>query len=107
MRELTDETFHHEIVVGGAAAILEFWAEWCPYSRLLRPKLERLAERYGDRLLLARVDAEQHRGIVEAVGLEYIPALILFHGGQPVRRLYGDRHLGELVAHVERSHILV
>lgn len=107
VRELTDDTFHQAIVAGGAPAIVEFWAEWCPYARLVRPKLERLAARYGDRLLVARGDAERHPGVVEAVGLEYIPALILFRGGQPVRRLYGDRHLGELVAHVERSRILV
>jgi thioredoxin 1 len=107
MRELTEETFLREIVADGVPAIVEFWAEWCPYSRLVRPKLERLAARYGDRLLLARVDAERHPGIVKAVGLEYLPALILFRGGRPVRRLYGDRHLAELVAHVERSRILV
>jgi thioredoxin 1 len=107
MRELTEETFQHEIVAGDGAAIVDFWAEWCPYTRLVRPKLERLAERYGARLLLARVDADRYPCIVKAVGLEYIPALVLFRGGQPVRRLYGDRHLGELVAHVERSRILV
>jgi len=94
MRELSEDTF-------------KFWARWCPYSRLVRPKLERLAELYGNRLLLARVDAERHPGIVAAVGLEYIPALVLFRGGRPVRRLYGDRHFGELVALVERSRILV
>jgi thioredoxin 1 len=106
MRELTEEAFHHEIVAGGAAAIVEFWAAWCPYARLLRPKLERLAERYGDRLLLARVDADRHPGIAQMIGVEYLPALVLFRGGQPVRQLYGDRHFGELVAHVDRARIL-
>ena len=107
MRDLTEDAFHREIVVGRAAAIVEFWAPWCPFSRLVRPKLARLAARYGNRLMVARVDVERHPAIVQAVGVEYIPALVLFRGGRPVRRLYGDRQVAELVARVERSHLLV
>jgi thioredoxin 1 len=104
--ELTEELFQREIVTEGVAAVVEFWAPWCPYSRLARPKLERLRQRYGERLRIGRVDADRHPALVAALGLEYIPALVLFRGGRPLRRLYGDRHLGELVAHLERSRIL-
>jgi thioredoxin 1 len=98
--------FQREVVEGGAAALVEFWAGWCPYSRLLPPKLERLRERCGDRLLLARVDAERHPELVAALGLRYLPALVLFRDGEPRRRLYGDRHLGELLAHLQGLRIL-
>jgi thioredoxin 1 len=106
MRELTDSTLQREIVEAGAAALVGVGAGWCPYSRLVRPKLERLRERYGERLLVRGIDVELHPSVVESLGLEYVPAIVLFRGGRPVRRLYGDRHLGEIVAHLERSRIL-
>jgi thioredoxin 1 len=104
--ELTDEAFHREIVGAGQAAVVEFWAGWCPYSRLLRPKLERLHELYGDRLLVRRLEVDRHPAAAASIGLEYIPALVFFRGGRAVRRLYGDRHLAELVARVERFRTL-
>lgn len=103
MIQLTEESFHREILAHGGPALVEFRAGWCPYSLLIGPKLERLAERYGDRLRIGRADVERTPGVAREVGLEYVPALVLFRAGRPVRRLYGDRALGELVARVERS----
>ena len=106
MNEWSEERFRREVVEDGAPALVEFWAEWCAYSRLLPPKLAQLEERYGERLSTGRIDVERYPALVRSLGLRYIPALVLFDAGVRVRTIYGDRHLGELVAYVERSHIL-
>ncbi len=71
-------------------SLIEFWTEWCPYSLLVRRKIEHLAGVYGERVAVGRIDAEAHPEIADALQVEYIPAILLLDGGQVVQRWYGD-----------------
>lgn len=71
-------------------ALIEFWAQWCPYSLLVKPKMETLAGLYGDRIAVGSIDAEAHSEIADTLQIEYIPAIVLRDGGQVVHRWYGD-----------------
>lgn len=82
-------------------AIVEFWADGCLFSRLLQPKSRRLAARYGDRLLVARCRLDGSEAIVERVGVRYLPAVVLFRAGKPLRKWYGDTPESMLVRAVE------
>jgi thioredoxin-like negative regulator of GroEL len=74
-------------------ALVEFWAQWCPYSLLVKRKMEQLAGLYGDRIAVGRIDAETQSEIADAFQIEYIPAIVLLDGGQVVQRWYGDNPL--------------
>jgi len=71
-------------------ALVEFWAEWCLFSRLLYPKSRRLAGRYGERLLVARCHLDGGEAVIDRIGVRYLPAVMLFRGQKPLRRWYGD-----------------
>lgn len=71
-------------------SLIEFWTEWCPYSLLVKRKIEQLAGVYGDRIAVGRIDADAHPEIAEALEVEYIPAILLLDGGEAVQRWYGD-----------------
>jgi thioredoxin len=71
-------------------SLIEFWAQWCPYSLLVKRKMEKLAGLYGDRIAVGRIDAETHSEIADALQIEYIPAIVLLDGGEVVQRWYGD-----------------
>ncbi len=83
-------------------AIIEFWADWCLFSRLLRSKTQRLAARYGDRLLVARCRLDQHEA-AERIGIRYLPAMVLFREGKLLRKWYGDAPESLFVRGIEKT----
>jgi thioredoxin 1 len=83
-------------------ALIEFWAGWCVFSRLLLPKTEALGRAFGDRALVGRLDAERHEALVRDLGIEFLPAMGFFHGGELVRKWYGDFPIQEAVELLRR-----
>lgn len=89
LREL-DGASLEPALVENRAALVEFWADWCLFSRLLLPKSRWLAACYGTRLLVARCRLDARDPAVERFGIRYLPAVLLFEVGRPRRRWYGD-----------------
>jgi thioredoxin-like negative regulator of GroEL len=101
MLELTAALFDERVARGGAPALIEFWAPWCVYCRLLKPKVEQLGRQFGPALLVGRVDVVAEAALARAQGIEFVPGLAFFDGGRPVRTWYGDidrREVAEFVA---------
>ncbi len=49
----------------GRLVWINFWATWCPPCRTEMPMMQRLHERYGDRVLILGIDFGEERGAVE------------------------------------------
>ncbi|WP_336923073.1 tetratricopeptide repeat protein [Aquipuribacter sp. SD81] len=64
--------------------VIDLWAEWCGPCKQLSPVLERLAEEYGGRWLLAKVDVDANPRIAQAFQAQSIPMVVALLKGQPV-----------------------
>ena len=82
--------------------LAEFWATWCIYSRLLRPKTRRLAEYYENRVLVGRVEAEGNSDVLQALGIEFLPAVVFIERGRAIHKWYGDVPLQAITTVVNR-----
>lgn len=49
----------------GGLVWINFWASWCPPCRTEMPTMQRLAEAYGDRLLILGVNWAEERSTIE------------------------------------------
>lgn len=69
--------------------VIDFWAEWCEPCKQLGPLLERLAQEYNGRFLLAKVDVDANQMLMQQFGIQGIPAVFAVVAGQALPLFQG------------------
>lgn len=89
--EANAENFEREVVERSRQipVLVDFWADWCAPCRMLGPLLEKLAEEYDGRFLLAKVDTERDPELAAAFGVRGIPAVFGLRDGRVVDQFAG------------------
>jgi thioredoxin len=91
MLNLTDENFEQEIQNADKPVVVDFWAEWCTPCFILTPILEKLANEFEGKFILAKVNLAEARVVAQKYGIERIPMVVLFNGGKPISGFIGAR----------------
>ena len=66
--------------------IVDFWAPWCKPCDAIEPHLLGLADAWGDRVRLVRVNVDEEAGLSARYGVLSLPTVILFAEGDRPRR---------------------
>ena len=93
---VTDETFNQEVLKSGTPTLVDFWAVWCGPCRMVAPVVDEIAREQGGKLKVMKLDVDENQNTAMAYGVMSIPTLILFKNGQPVERIVGFRHKGDM-----------
>ena len=89
--EATTENFEQEVIErsGSVPVVVDFWAAWCNPCRMLGPVLEKLAQEYDGKFVLAKVDTERDPELAGQLGVRSIPAVFAFRDGNAVDAFVG------------------
>jgi putative thioredoxin len=82
--------------------LVDFWAEWCAPCKTLKPILEKLADEYQGRFLLAKVDADANPELSAYFGVRGIPTVVMLVDGQARDGFTGARSEAEARAFIDR-----
>ena len=82
--------------------LVDFWATWCQPCQVLKPILEGLADEYGGKFLLAKVNTEENQQIAMQFGIRSIPTIKLFKNGEAVDEFMGALPEPEIRAFLEK-----
>ncbi|MFI5802123.1 tetratricopeptide repeat protein [Streptomyces sp. NPDC051561] len=69
--------------------VIDFWAEWCEPCKQLGPLMERLAQEYKGRFVLAKVDVDANQMLMQQFGIQGIPAVFAVVAGQALPLFQG------------------
>ncbi|MDK1474896.1 tetratricopeptide repeat protein [Streptomyces sp. 549] len=69
--------------------VIDFWAEWCEPCKQLGPLLERLAQEYRGRFVLAKIDVDSNQMLFQQFGVQGIPAVFAVIAGQALPLFQG------------------
>ena len=94
---LSDDTFDETIGAADKPVLVDFWAEWCGPCKMIAPVLEEIASEQGDKLQIAKLNVDDNPAIAMKYNVMSIPTLLVFKGGEPVKRLVGAKGKGQLL----------
>jgi protein disulfide-isomerase A6 len=81
--DLTPENFDKVVFESSKPALVEFFAPWCGHCKNLAPIYEELATTFaqaGDKVSIAKVDADEHKSLGKKFGVQGFPTLKWFDG---------------------------
>ncbi|HUB77017.1 MAG TPA: thioredoxin [Solirubrobacteraceae bacterium] len=89
LAEVTDSNFQAEVIESETPVLVDFWAPWCGPCRVVAPVLEQIAEEHADALRIVKLNVDDNHQTAAAFDVLSIPTMILFRGGQPVKKVIG------------------
>lgn len=89
------ETFG-EIINGDTPVLVDFTAVWCGPCKMMKPVLEELHQRKGDKLRIIKIDIDKSPAAANTYNVQSVPTLILFQKGKLLWRQSGVIQAGPL-----------
>lgn len=81
---INDGEFQTEVLNATKPVLVYFWADWCGPCRLVSPSINWVAETYGDRLKVVKMEIDPNPNSVKEYQVEGVPALRLLKGNQVI-----------------------
>ena len=87
--ELSDDNFEEEVLKESRPVLVDFWAVWCAPCRMIAPVIEEIAETYGAKIKVGKVNVDENSKIPNQYGIRSIPTVMLFKDGQVAEQVIG------------------
>lgn len=86
---VTDEAFQKTVLENPLPVIVDFWAPWCGPCKMLGPILDKMAKEFEGKLIIAKVNTDEHQEWAGKYGVQGIPTMLMMKDGKIVHRQVG------------------
>jgi len=86
---VSDDNFEETVLKSSLPVIVDFWAPWCGPCHMVAPILDDIAREYAGKLIVAKVNTDEHALWATRFGVRGIPTMLFIKGGQEVDRQVG------------------
>lgn len=99
---LNTEQFQ-KLLEGEKPVLVDYWAPWCVYCRRIQVAYDKVAEQYGDRLIVAKVNVDEEGELAVKEGIKVIPTLVLYQNGQAAGSVVAPDSKAAIDAFIEET----
>jgi putative thioredoxin len=103
--EVNDKNFEKEVIEKSkdVPVLVDFWADWCGPCKILNPIMEKIAEEYDGRLIVAKADVEKTHKISDKYNVLSIPCIKIFKNGKVEDGFVGARPAEEIKEFIKEN----
>jgi len=98
---LDDAAAFDDHVADYDVVLVDFYADWCGPCQMMEPAVEAVADETGAAVL--KVDVDRFQALASEYGVQGIPTLLVFAGGELANRMVGAQTEDTLRTAVEEQ----
>lgn len=85
-----------DIINGSTPVLVDFMAEWCGPCKMMKPVLQELHKRMGEKVRILKIDIDKSPAVANSLNIHSVPTLMLFRDGKTVWRQSGVAQAAQL-----------
>ncbi len=87
--KVTDAEFEETVLKNKLPVVVDFWAPWCGPCKMVGPILDKLAEEFKGKVVIAKVNTDEDNENAGQYGVQGIPTMLFLFGGKIIHRQVG------------------
>lgn len=80
-KAISDDSFVDDVINSDTPVLVDFWAEWCGPCKMIGPSLEEISDELVGKVVIAKLNIDDHPDAPAKYGVRGIPTMILFKNG--------------------------
>jgi thioredoxin 1 len=88
--DVTDTTWDTAVLQSDTPVLIDFWADWCGPCKAMGPYVDKLAEEFGGRLKVVKLNTQDNPEIPSRYGIVSIPTFLLVKAGEVTHKIVGS-----------------
>ncbi len=92
MIELNKENFDVEVLQAEGPVIVDFWGTKCEPCKTLMPEVDKLAEKYKDKIKFCKLNTSENRRLAISQKVLGLPTFIIYQNGEKLKEISGEEN---------------
>ncbi|MGD8458125.1 MAG: thioredoxin [Anaerolineales bacterium] len=86
---VTDVDFEKNVLESELPVVVDFWAPWCGPCKMVAPVLDKFAQEFAGKVVIAKVNTDEDNQYAMKYGVQGIPTMIFVNDGNLIHRQVG------------------